>query len=160
MNVSRSVGFTLIESVIYLALCALTLVGIVSFMVQGLALVRKHTCEREDELALSSLMCLITRDVAHAPADRQAWTASGNGAIRWKADGGYGWYVREGAGGVSRLWRVQQGVVTAAADNCTLSATLDQQGPLVRFVDLKLTKGSARACRRMLVWEGFLACSS
>lgn len=160
MNIGRSAGFTLVELVIYLALCALMLVGIISFVVQSLALVRKHTCEREEELVLCSLMCLITRDLAHAPADRRAWTASGNGEIRWKADGGWGWYVREGAGGAPRLWRVQQGVVTVAADNCTLSATLDQQGPLVRFVDVKLAKGSARIVRRVLVWEGFLACSS
>lgn len=145
-----SYGFSLIEAVVYLALCSLLLTEIVAFMVPTVSLMRTGTRGREDQLIAWSLLSLIARDVAHAPVDRKQWSSRAGG-ITWEAEGTCGWYVRDG-----RLWRLQQGVATAVSDNCGLQVVLSGGDYSVRFLDVVLVKGSARVARRIMVWEGFL----
>lgn len=143
-------GFSLLEAVVYLALCSFLLTGIIAFVAPTVVLMRTGTHTREEQLMAWSLMNLLARDVAHAPVDRKLWSYR-DGGITWQADGLWGWYVRDG-----RLWRLQQGVATVASDNCFLDVMLSKESRWVRFLDVVLVKGSARVTRRIMVWEGFL----
>ena len=145
-----SSGFSLIEAVVYLALCGVLLMEVVAFVVPSVSLMRAGLRTREDRLVVWSLLSLMERDLAHAPADRRLWSWR-DGGIFWKVDSSSGWYVRD-----RRLWRLQQGVVTAVADDCSLQVVISRGGRSVRFLDVVLTKGSARIVRRVMVWEGFL----